>query len=728
MQEQGDHRVREFGATRLTLRGDLVFTPQTGNDDPHYLVEDPLNSRFFRLGVAEYTLASMFDGRTTVREALSRLSSVLPNHHLSEPEVVSICRWLVEMDLAHTAESAGAGRLARAARTIESRRQMTSFNPLVFRMPLLRPDGIFQAIARWVGWAHGPWFLAVWLAAVTSGAYQVVAHGERFAEASRGTFAPGNWMWLALAWIGLKIAHETAHGVACRHYGGTVRETGILFVLLAPLAYVDVTSSWRFPSRWQRIHVAAAGMIIELLIAALAALLFAHTGPGWLNSLCVNVVVVAGVSTLLFNANPLMKFDGYYILSDVLGIPNLYVNGQLYVRTVARRLFFGLPDTLPDWPAWHGRVIRVYGLAAFLWRIVICASLSIAAVALLHGAGIVLAAAAIVLWIGLPTLALVKYLVFGKPGEQPQRLRFVLVAGLGSATAAALLLVVPWPGATQAPAVVEYAPYTVVRAGTAGFVCTIAVQAGGLVHSGQLLAELENPELEAELTQLRLSLRQTEVRCRLLELEGKLAECQAKLQERDKLAKQLAEKQLEVGQLIVRAPRSGRVATRKLKALRGTYLETGDEILTIGSEHAKELRISVAQDDLAAFTARIGEPVHVDLPGHRLLDVRLAKVIPRARLKPTHPALAAAHGGPLPVKTVSNDQAQQTGDEHELLQPRFTAVAPVAATDARRLPVGQVGRAFYRPCEESVGEHLYHTLARWIRRQLGAQQDAMRTS
>ncbi|NQT11230.1 MAG: biotin/lipoyl-binding protein [Planctomycetes bacterium] len=718
MHEQADHSVRELGSTRLRLRSDLIFTPQTARGEPYYMVEDPMNSRFFRLGLQEYTFISFLDGHTTIHEALSRLSSVMPDHRLSEQDVAGICRWLAEMDLAHTAESAQAARLAQTADAVETRQRVARCNPLVFRLPICRPDRIFASMAPWLGWIHRPWFFVAWLALIGWGAYEVFSQGERFAASSQGIFASANWLWIAAAWIGLKLVHETAHGVACRYYGASVREMGILFILFAPLAYVDVTSSWRFRSSWQRIHVAAAGMIVELLIAAVAAVIWSNTDAGWLNNLCFNVVLMASLTTLLFNANPLMKFDGYYILSDLLNIPNLYVSGQQFLRYAGRKWIFGVDATLPPWPRREARIIALYGIASFVWRVVVCASLTLAAAVLFHGAGIVLAGLAIVLWLGLPALGLVKYLLYGKPGERPKRLRFLFTVGSASALGTAVLVWAPWPGATEAPAVVEYAPYTVVRAASAGFVRQVHVQSGQHVAAGQLIAVLENHELQNELDDLELSIRQSDVRCRQLELQGKLAACQAEMEKHGALLTRLAEKRLEVQRLSVRAPRDGNIVRRNLDALLGTYLDTGDEIASIGHEQSKELRLSISQNDLEVFAERIGKPLRVNLPGQPSLCTMLSSVIPRASLQLSHPALAAANGGPLPVRNVSPQTGNASGESCELVVPRFTGIAPLTETASVKLRAGQMGTVSCRPCRESIGAHIYSSLARWVRRRL----------
>jgi len=720
MSTQPDVTVRDPGSLRLQLRGDLHFTPQWSGGTAYYMVEDPVGSRFFRLGIEEYALVSLLDGDTSLDDALSLLSSKMPHHRLAAQDAAAICKWLVDANLAHTEQSRGAERMAAAVTSQQQRARLERINPLMFRIPLCRPDELFRRLAAPLSGLFSPVAVALWCVLVVVGAYHVFAGWERFAVSSQGVFAPTNWIWLAGCWVVLKLVHETAHGVACRRFGGPVRELGVLMVLFAPLAYVDVTTSWRFRSRRQRIVVAAAGMAVELAIAAAAAVAWSHTQSGWLNHVCYNVIVMAGISTLLFNANPLMKFDGYYILSDLLAIPNLSVNGQQQLRYWARKYLLGVPATLPAWPGPQVAIIRIYGVAAFCWRVFVCVGLTIAASALFHGAGVVLAGTAAVLWLGLPTVRLCKYLWFGKQGERPHRVRFACTAGMVGGALVAVMMWVPWPGAHRAPAVVEYAPFTVVRAGGAGFVREILVDNGDEVHEGQLLVVLDNPELRRELADLQLAAQQCDVRCRKLRRRNELAAYQAEAEKRQSLLTQLSEKEEQVRRLAVHAGRPGHIVRHDLPTLLGTYLDVGDEVLSIGEERHKELRLSISEDDFERFRHAGKSVLRVDLPGEPLFSTTVSKIIPRADRSPSHPALAAINGGPLPVrKPERSDAANGTDDDYELLAPRFTGLAPLSRSQSARLLAGQVGAVSYRACDQSIGQHLYQSLADWIRRRAG---------
>ncbi|MDH3717280.1 MAG: hypothetical protein OES79_04080, partial [Planctomycetota bacterium] len=375
----------------LVLRSDLVFIPKRVAGEPFYLIEDRTRSRFFDIGLPEYTLISFLDGKTTIGEALSLLAKARPELALTEQEAASICKWLIDAELAYTFESVRSQRLAEAAKTHDRKKILATWNPLCSKVPLLYPNRFFDQIHPWLGWINSlPAALVILLVAVAA-MYRVQLHWDELAAASAGIFSPGRWLWLVLCWLMLKIVHELAHGLACKKHGGAVHEAGVMFILFAPLAYVDVTSSWRFDSKWQRIHVAAAGMYVELFIAAVAAILWTVTGPGLFNDICFNLLLMASLTTLAFNANPLMRFDGYYILSDLLEIPNLYGDGQQYVRYLGRRYLMGVRTESPLEFELRDLFVRVYGVASLFWRIFICAVMVMAAATLFHGIGLILA-------------------------------------------------------------------------------------------------------------------------------------------------------------------------------------------------------------------------------------------------------------------------------------------------------------------------------------------------
>ena len=725
MQPEKDYRVCDLGDCRLALRDDLVWVPISSGHETYYTVEDPLRSKFYRIGIPEYIFISLLDGRTPISEALAQTSRALPDSKITENDAAAICHWLLQTGLARSSQG-GDGDAAATSQSGQARPRATrgTWNPLVCRLPLFHPDGFFNRAVVWWGWICTPSAMAGAAALCLLALSQIAARWADFRDCFQQTFTPLSWLWLPMCWVALRVIHELAHGLVCKKYGGMVREAGILLVLFFPVTYVDVTSSWRFTSKWQRIFTAAAGMYAELAVAAMAALVWSSTGPGELNQLCFQVVIMAGVTTVLFNANFLMKFDGYYMLSDYLEIPNLYQTSQAYLASLLKRLLLlrsAVPAQMPSSPLVR-LCVGLYGVAALVWKTVVCAGLLVAASTLFWGAGIILAIVCAGMWLMVPVTKLLK------PHLQTGRLRPLLVLNrshlalaMASSVVALLLLYVPWIGAPTAPAVVDYAPLTVVRAGSAGFVRQLRVRSGQWVEKGRLLVILENEDLQWELTDLDLAVRQSVAKCRMHEHARDVAAWQAELENRKSLDKKYQEKQLQVEKLVVRAPINGQVFAPDLETLYQAYLEAGTRILSIGNPHNKELQVSIPQPKLIAFKTAVGQSVDVRLAGHANLRGRLARIAPRASLECPHPSLYAANGGPLPAQNVHAVPVKDAEAEYELLTPHFTGFVELTRSQSLQLDAGRVARVAVRGQHQPIGKYLYDVSRQWLDRQLRSE-------
>ncbi len=699
-----DRSVLEAGSIVLELNKHLTFSTRGSGDSAYYLVEDTLNSRFFRLGPLEYCFVTLLDGRQSMHAAYRRLSSLVPHHSLTETDVIALCQWLVEMDLAHTSQSRDGGVLAARVDKSQRKKFLANLNPLSFRFSCSVPHRWFERLAHLFKWMF-TWqsLFALTMIALIAG-YRVLLEWERFTSATQGIFAPTNWIWLAVCGIALKVIHELAHGLSCHVMGGRVRGAGIIVLLFAPLPYVDVTSSWRFPSTAKRMMVAGAGMIAELWIAAMAAIVWSVLEPGWLSHLCHNAVCLASFTTLVFNANPLMKFDGYYLLSDACGITNLYSHGQRCVNVALKYWLLGIRSTVIKFSSQTSMLIALYGWLSLLWRASVAVTLTIAATTLFGEASLVMAVLAVGTWLVAPPIIWLRSVIKTHSLQRSTVARGAITLAGMMVSLVTILAWVPWPGAKRAPAVVEYSPLTLIRASTNGFVRAIHVQRDQMVNQGELLLVMENQELAAEKKKLELEIRASEIRERRFEQKGELAAKQAEAKTREAKTVKLAEINRQFDALHVRAPESGRVVNRTLHQLLGKYIEQGDELACIGVESKKELRASVAQDDYRVFASRVGQSVTLDIPGLWLEKCLLEKIIPRAEMGSVPTALTTVHGGPIPVKQVKDAKSNL---KQELLEPRLEAIAMLDNEQSSRLFCGQRVTIVYRPCNDSIGAHLY---------------------
>jgi putative peptide zinc metalloprotease protein len=712
-----EYLVREPIAATLKLRADLIFTPDLGRDLPGYTVEDPLRGKFFHLGAAEYTFLMQLDGRRSIAEAVGRAAVRLGPQALSEHEALALCHWAMESQLAQPLGGDGTARIAAAAARQERQRVRAMANPLCVRIPLFDPDRLLSQMVKWCGPLFTWPATAVWIGLVGWALYLVVVGWSRAETSAAVILDRDNWLRLAAAWVLLKVLHETAHGLACKRFGGTVGSAGITFLFFMPLAYVDVTSSWRCRSKWQRMATAAAGIYADLFAASIATLVWAVASPGIVQSVALSIAVTAGASTLVFNANPLVRFDGYFILSDLLEIPNLYACSRQWMADFVQTRLLGLETATPAWPRTKAWIIRVYAVAALAWRIVFFLTFALGLVGMFGHLGMILAAMLLGFGWGVPAVQAVRRLMEAATGKAIDVPR---VAASAAASAAALVIlgaILLLPGRVAAPAVVDYAPLSVVRASAPGFVEEILVASGDALLPGQPIAVLRNEELASDLADLELARDGSLVRSSMFLQAHESAKLQAEAADRAAIEKKIGELKSRVAALTVRAAVAGRIYARNLDALRGRYLQAGDEIAVLGSEEAKELLIAVPQDDFELFDSHLRGDVRARTAAGDCLAARLTRIDPCGSSELPHAALGAAVGGPLAVKP-----AEETGEKPEqkceLVSPVFVGKAALTAGDSRRLSAGQLATVSFRTAEEPIAVRIYRCLERWIGRNL----------
>lgn len=709
------HSTVELSNSRLVLRDDLVFHLQQYQGEPCYLVEDEVNSKFFRVGISEYNFASSLDGSITVGQAIAANATQMGSDAITEQEAISVCKWLIDSGLASTGASRSSGRLIDSYNQTAAQKQIAQLNPLTPKFPLFNPDTMLWRMNVAVGWLFSPLMGLVWMAVVVAGVFQIWSNWELVCSDGWTVFSADNWFWFGLTWIGLKLIHELAHGVACKRFDGEVRQAGIVLILLIPLPFVDVTSSWRFGSKWRRIFVAAAGMYAELFIAAVAAIVWSYADIGPLKQHAFNVMLAGSLTTLLFNANPLMRFDGYYMLSDWLEMPNLGTHGQQWSKWLGKKYYLGLEASQPQWPERKTWIVATYAVLALAWKVLICIGLTLAAERLIFGAGIALAIFAICLWVVWPLLKLLKFVFFGPEiGEKPNAIRFscltaALIAGLW-----AIANFMPWYSQVVAPAVVEFKQQSDIRPTTGGFLAEIYVRPNEVVKSGQVLALMENRELETEIRQLAIERQLTMAKARQYRDGQDLAAFDIERETLVSIETRLENRVAQLRELEIKAPQSGIVIADDLQSQRNTFLSPGTKLCSIASVAQKEVLGLIAQEDFESFEAHQGHPVSIRVWGSGgSIDATLKQVNPRASVSLPNPALASTAGGSLPVRYLPENQAYGESPI-ELVDPHFTAVIELTPQQGQRLFAGQRAQISFRAVKGSVGEVISERFWKWI--------------
>lgn len=714
-----DYFIRDPAQTVLTLRGDLVIAPRQTAGTLWYLLEDPVRGKFFRVGATEYQLLSSLDGTVTVSEAVARAAARLGSKALSLEEGLVIARWLVESGLGSTPESASSARLATAADRHARRRAATWLNPFVVQLPLLHPADWLNKLLPYGGWVFSGFGLTVWLATCLWALGSAWLDWDRLANTTWIVLDAAGGLRLTAAWIGLKTLHEFSHALACTRYGGRVSHAGIMLLMGAPSAYVDVSSTWRFANPWHRIVVSLAGMYAELFIAALAVLVCTHASPGPWQATCASVAMLASVSTILFNGNPLMRFDAYYALSDLLGIPNLAPRARQELAWFFQRWLCGFDVPRPSHPEGRATVIRLYAVASLAWRLFMFLALSLALIGGLDELGVALSILLALVWFGPPIVRVARDAAALRGTTSISYRRLFIGSSIGILFVAGLAFGLARPAMVTAPAIVEYAPLTTIRTSCAGFVQEICVSSGDRVEQGQTIARLANEELEVELAQMRLACEQAVIRARVDHLNGDIAKEQVEEAKRHSCEQKLAELMHQREGLIVRAPITGHLVARNLDALVGCWLNAGGELALIGTEASKEFIVAVDQDELPLLENHLGQTVDIHIAGESSwLPASLTAVDPRATLDPPHPALSGRLGGPLPVRAETDSKADKPETTYRLLRPCFRGTATATPEINAVLLAGQTATLRFRSSTATLGGQFYAACRRWIQDQL----------
>ena len=647
----------EFLELRPRLRPGLRFAPRTAGGERFHVVEDEAAGAFHRVGPAEYAFISRLDGRATVGEALAATANLGANA-LTEREAADVCRWLVESGLAGTAGTDRAARVIAAAEKRDRAAALGLLDPIAVTVPLFDPNRALELARPLLGWLFTSFGVMLWCVAVACGLYELAAGWSRFTGFDVAAFGPDDFAWLAVSWAGLRVLHEAGHGLACRHFGARTGKAGVLFLLFVPLPYTDVTAAWRFARTWPRVAVSLAGVYVELLVAAAAAVVWARVGPGVVADRARDLIFTAGVGTLLFNLNPLMRFDGYHVLADALEIPNLADRGRRWVAGVWRRAFLGgsVPaDRAAGWRKW---VVRAYGPLAGAWRVLIGVSLIGGAAALLDGAGLIVAVPAGLMWFGKPLWRAAVAVAAGGPRGWCR----AAAVSLACAVAGWAAWGVPVGGTLRLPAVV-WAEDEEVRAPAAGFVRAVRCESGDWVSTGAVLFELENPDLARRLAALGLDEEASRVRLRRHRHRGELAAAQVEQRQAAALAAQRAELRTLLGGLTVRAPAAGAVIGEDLASLEDVWVRPGRTLAAVRPPGATGVLALAGADERPRVAGRVGDAVRVRLVGEETAPRpgALDRLDPGASREVPHPAFAASAGGPLPVVAAAEGDPDATG-------------------------------------------------------------------
>ena len=616
-----------------------------------YVLQDKSSGRYFRFSSAVNEFVGLMDGERTVEEIWDSLHDSLGDTAPTQDEMIQLLGQLHASDVLQCDVSPDSVELFRRfekKRSKDWKQRLAS--PLYLKFPLLNPE---ERLERWLPlvsplftWAGA----LIWLCVVCVAAALAVSHwSELTHNFADHALAPSNLLILILTYPVIKAVHELGHAFATKIWGGEVHEMGITLLAFMPIPYVDCSSASAFLDKRQRMVVGAAGILVEFFLAALALFIWLNVEPGLVREIAFNVMLIGGVSTLFFNGNPLLRFDGYYVLADAVEIPNLATRSRKYLSYLFVRYVFGVrearsPVTAQGEAGWF----LVYGTAAMLYKFFVMFVIVVFISAKFFIIGLMLAAWIIVTQVLAPIVKQFSFVLFS-PQIQRQRTRAVATTSLTLVTIVVVLFVLPVPSRTLAEGVVWLPERSQIKASVNGTVVRILADPESRVAAGDPLFETTDPFLPVSVKLAESQLRELTVR---YDAQRRVDRVRAQIikEEMSAIQANLADAKDRLGRLIVRSAVSGNFIVPEAEDLPGRFVKQGETLGYVTDSSNVTARVVLKQGEYAQvrertvkvearFSDRIDEP----------LAATIKREVPAANYLLPSKVLGRAGGGRIPV-------------------------------------------------------------------------------
>lgn len=604
-----------------------------------YVLSDASTGRQHIVNESAYQFIGRCDGHHDVQRVWD---AVLENQGDTAPtqeEIVQLLARLNEHELLqcdHATDTEGLFQRSEE-RSREKRRRLV--NPFAFRFPLGDPSGWLPRLDALAAFLFRPVMFWLWLAVVALGALLAAANwGELQAQARASLAAPGN---LAIAWLVfplVKSVHELGHALAVRRWGGEVHEVGITLLVLVPAPYVDASASAGFAQRSRRAAVAGAGVMVETTLAVATLLVCLNVQPGLVRDVTFVVMAIGGISTLVFNGNPLLRFDAYFVLCDLLDLPNLAARSAGHWTHLVYRHLLRVPTEAPQVARGETPWLLLYAPLSFAYRIGVSVTIILWCGSKWFLLGLFAAVYVAVSMLLRPlSLWCRGALAAATPGRELRRTRFAIA--LLAAIPGLFLFVVPAPLTTVAPAVVWLPENAHVRPEVDGFIAELSRRDGDMVQPGDLLVVLENPDLKAARDQLLSRLDGLQAELYQLLLRDPVG-ARNLMEQVDRTEAELRRSEQRISQLEIRAQVAGRLVMPRQADMPGRFGRQGEDLGYVLNPATLRLRAAVPEMDAhlvrnrtRRVEARLADAPDVPLPARLVQDEPAASyLLPSAAL------------------------------------------------------------------------------------------------
>ena len=632
---------------KLSLRSHVRVHQHRYRNTIWYVLRDDTTGKHHRFNEAAYNFIRLIDGQRTVNAIWEILHEELADDAPTQDEVIRLLGTLhfanhiladITPDIQELIDRRNKGR----KQTFKSR----FGNPMALRFPLWDPDAFLKKFMHYVAPLYSGIAGFIYLLIISYATLQMVRNWELLSNhAVENTLTPDNLFLMWLVYPVIKLIHELGHGFAVKRWGGEVHEFGIMLLVLMPVPYVDASAASSFRSKYKRMVVGAAGIIVELLLASIALILWLNVQHGVLSDILFNVMLIGGASTLLFNGNPLLKFDGYFVMADAVEIPGLGTRANKYYGYLIQKYIFGVkglesPANARGESLWF----LVYAAAAFVYRLFLMVVITLFIANQYFFIGVALAIWVIFMQAVMPIVKWARHL-FGSPVLMHRRERAISITAATLAIAAAFIFIVPAPLNTVTEGVVWMPEKSYVRASVDGFVDSVLVDTGAQVSNGDPLIVTSDPLVNAELKLLKAQYQELALTYDKLANED-IVQADITMEELRLAQRNMDRLQEKIDDLVVKSPTAGEFTMLDSNELEGYFVKQGDPVAYVINYDDVSVRVVVPQNAIGMVRQNVKDvEIRFIDQMNKAYHADISREIPAATYMLPSKALAQQGGG-----------------------------------------------------------------------------------
>ena len=643
-------------ALRPQLHKHVRAHPHDFRGSRWYILSDSVRGKHLRFNDVAYEFIGRLDGDTTVEEIYLQIVDKLQDDSPTRQDLLNILVQLFSIGVLRSGLPTDVEQLFNKNQAEKSAaRTKRLLNPLAIRFPLFDPDRFLNKSITAVKPLMSIGGAVIWsLVVLIAAMLLLVNYQELTTTLKADILAPRNLILMVALFPAMKAFHEFAHAYAVKAWGGEVHEMGITLLVLMPVPYVDATAAWAFRENYKRILVSAAGMIAELFLAAVALIIWTLVAPGLIRDAALSAFLIGSVSTVLFNANPLLRFDGYYILQDLIEIPNLYSRSAKYITYLMKRYLFGISNSAsPVTDDSERPYLLTYGVLAWLYRVFITFVIAIFLAGKYFVLGVALALWSLALLIVFPIYSGIKFLATDQ-SITGTRMHTIGRTAAIAATIGIVVSLIPFSLYTNAEGIVWVPDQAQIYADVDGFVTDVTSEPGKLVQSGNSVMLLANPDINAREKVLSAKQKELTIRYKSEKFDDKV-KAEQTLEEIATIEADRQELQREREAQTLTAAAEGTFVLHEEQNVIGRYVKKGEAVGYVVNPEELIVRVVVPQTSVGLFSKQVRQ-VSVRLaeqPG-KAMTADILRQTPAGSLALPSRALGAAGGGDIAVDTTDN--------------------------------------------------------------------------